>query len=251
MRPLILISNDDGYTAKGINFLIETLRPHADLFVMAPDGPRSGGSCAITSASPLRYRKIREEEGLCIYACTGTPADCIKVALNECLTRKPDLVIGGINHGDNSAVNAHYSGTMGVCYEGAMAGFPSIAFSLDNHSSEADFTPLHPYLVDITLKVLKAGLPTFSCLNVNFPNTSEFKGVKVCRMGLSRWVKETHKCFHPTTNQPYLWLVGYRENLEPEATDTDIWALENGYVAVTPVTLDVTHYGLLKDLSFE
>lgn len=250
MRPLILISNDDGYTAKGINFLIETLRPHADIFVMAPDGPRSGGSCAITSASPLRYRKIREEEGLTIYACTGTPADCIKVALNECLTRRPDLVLGGINHGDNSAVNAHYSGTMGVCYEGAMAGFPSIAYSLDNHSSEADFTPLRPYLVDITLKVLKEGLPAFSCLNVNFPNAPEFKGVKVCRMGKSRWVKETHKCLHPTTNQPYLWLVGYRENLEPEATDTDIWALENGYVAVTPVTLDVTNYKLLESLSF-
>ena len=250
MRPLILISNDDGYTAKGINFLIEALRPHADIFVMAPDGPRSGGSCAITSASPLRYRKIREEEGLSIYACTGTPADCIKVALNECLTRKPDLVLGGINHGDNSAVNAHYSGTMGVCYEGAMAGFPSVAFSLDNHSSEADFTPLRPYLVDITLKVLKEGLPAFSCLNVNFPNAPEFKGVKVCRMGKSRWVKETHKCLHPTTNQPYLWLVGYRENLEPEATDTDIWALENGYVAVTPVTLDVTNYKLLESLSF-
>ena len=251
MRPLILISNDDGYTAKGINFLIEALRPHADIFVMAPDGPRSGGSCAITSASPLRYRKIREEEGLTICACTGTPADCIKVALNECLTRKPDLVLGGINHGDNSAVNAHYSGTMGVCYEGAMAGFPAVAFSLDNHSSEADFTPLRPYLVDITLKVLKEGLPAFSCLNVNFPNTPEFKGVKVCRMGKSRWVKETHKCLHPTTNQPYLWLVGYRENLEPEATDTDIWALENNYVAVTPVTLDVTDYQLLKQLSFE
>ncbi len=250
MRPLILISNDDGYTAKGINFLIETLRPHADIFVMAPDGPRSGGSCAITSASPLRYRKIREEEGLTIYACTGTPADCIKVALNECLTRRPDLVLGGINHGDNSAVNAHYSGTMGVCYEGAMAGFPSIAYSLDNHSSEADFTPLRPYLVDITLKVLKEGLPDFSCLNVNFPNLPEFKGVKVCRMGKSRWVKETHKCTHPTTNQPYLWLVGYRENLEPAATDTDIWALENGYVAVTPVTLDVTNYKLLEHLSF-
>ena len=250
MRPLILISNDDGYTAKGINFLIEALRPHADIFVMAPDGPRSGGSCAITSASPLRYRKIREEEGLSIYACTGTPADCIKVALNECLTRKPDLVLGGINHGDNSAVNAHYSGTMGVCYEGAMAGFPSVAFSLDNHSSEADFTPLRPYLADITLKVLKEGLPAFSCLNVNFPNAPEFKGVKVCRMGKSRWVKETHKCLHPTTNQPYLWLVGYRENLEPEATDTDIWALENGYVAVTPVTLDVTNYKLLESLSF-
>ncbi|MBR4296761.1 MAG: 5'/3'-nucleotidase SurE [Bacteroidaceae bacterium] len=251
MRPLILISNDDGYTAKGINFLIETLRPYADLYVMAPDGPRSGGSCAITSSVPLRYRTIQEDEGLTICACSGTPADCIKVALNDALTRTPDLVIGGINHGDNSAVNAHYSGTMGVCMEGAMSGFPSIAFSLDNHSSNADFTPLKSYIIDITLKVLKEGLPPFTCLNANFPNTTEFKGVKVCRMGISRWVKETNKCFHPTTKQPYLWLVGNRENLEPEATDTDIWALENNYVAVTPVTLDVTDYGLLKKLSFE
>ena len=132
-----------------------------------------------------------------------------------------------------------------------MAGFPSIAFSLDNHSSEADFAPLKSYLVDITLKVLREGLPPFTCLNVNFPNTPEFNGIKVCRMGKSRWAKETHKCFHPTTKQPYLWLVGYRENLEPDAHDTDIWALENNYVAVTPVTLDVTDYGLLKTLSFE
>lgn len=251
MRPLILISNDDGYTAKGINFLIEILRPYADLYVMAPDGPRSGGSCAITSSVPLRYRTIKEEEGLTICACTGTPADCVKVALNDAMTRRPDMVIGGINHGDNSAVNAHYSGTMGVCYEGAMSGFPSIAFSLDNHSSDADFTPLKSYIVDITLKVLKEGLPHFTCLNVNFPNTAEFKGIKVCRMGISRWVKETNKCFHPTTKQPYLWLVGNRENLEPEATDTDIWALENNYVAVTPVTLDVTDYTLLKSFSFD
>lgn len=250
MRPLILISNDDGVTAKGINFLVEVLRPYADIFVMAPDGPRSGGSCAITSTVPLRYAKLHEEEGLTICSCTGTPVDCVKVAVNEALQRMPDMVIGGINHGDNSAVNAHYSGTMGVCYEGAMQGVPSIAFSLDDHSANADFTPLKSAIVEITLKVLKEGLPAFTCLNVNFPKCVEFKGIKVCRMGISRWTKETRACTHPSTGKPYIWLVGNRENLEPQATDTDIWALEHGYVAVTPVTLDCTDYALFNQLKF-
>lgn len=250
MRPLILISNDDGVTAKGINFLIETLRGIADLFVVAPDGPRSGGSCAITSTVPLRYFKLREEEGLIVYSCTGTPVDCVKVAMNELLTRKPDLVLGGVNHGDNSAVNAHYSGTMGVCYEGAMQGVPSVAFSLDDHSSNADFSPLCDIVQIVVRKVLKDGLPRFSCLNVNFPKMQQFKGIRVCKMAESCWVKETHSCNHPSTGRPYVWLVGNRENLEPENTETDIWALEHGYVAVTPVTLDCTHYDLLESLKF-
>lgn len=248
MRPLILISNDDGVTAKGINFLIDVLRPHADLFVMAPDGPRSGGSCAITSTVPLRFAVVREEEGLTVCSCTGTPVDCVKVAVNEVMQRKPDLVIGGINHGDNSAVNAHYSGTMGVCYEGAMQGVPAVAFSLDNHSANADFEPLRQSLVDIVLKVLEHGLPPFTCLNVNYPLGETFKGIKVCRMARSRWCNETHRCQHPSTGKPYVWLVGNRVNLEPEATDTDIWAMEHGFVAVTPVTLDCTDYELFRNL---
>jgi 5'-nucleotidase len=250
MRPLILISNDDGVTAKGINFLIDTLRGWADLFVVAPDGPRSGGSCAITSTVPLRYTRLSSEPGLTVYSCTGTPVDCVKVAMNELMDRKPDLVLGGINHGDNSAVNAHYSGTMGVCYEGAMQGIPSVAFSLDDHSSNANFEPLAQAVEVITRRVLQDGLPLFTCLNVNFPKASTFNGIKVCRMAKSRWVKETHACEHPTTGRPYVWLVGNRENLEPAEVDTDIWAMEHGYVAVTPVTLDCTHYGLFESLKF-
>lgn len=250
MRPYILISNDDGVSARGINFLVDTLRPYADILVVAPDGPRSGGSCAITTTVPLRYTLLHKEDGLTVYSCTGTPVDCVKVAINELIERTPTVVIGGINHGDNSAVNAHYSGTMGVAYEGAMQGIPSIAFSLDDHSSNADFTPLVAAIVEITMKVVNEGLPMFSCLNVNFPVRKEFKGIRVCRMTKSRWTKETKSCLHPTTGKPYVWLVGNRENMEPEAEDTDIWAMANGYVAVMPVTLDCTDYGLMKTLKF-
>ena len=151
-KPYLIISNDDGYTAGGINFLIETLRPLANLLVVAPDQPRSGQGCAFTPTAPLRVKLIREEEGLRIYACNGTPVDCVKIAVNELMERQPDLIIGGINHGDNASVNAHYSGTMGVATEAALQGFPSIAFSLCNHSANADFTPLRPYLIDMTFK---------------------------------------------------------------------------------------------------
>ena len=247
MRPLLLISNDDGVQAPGINFLIETLRPHADLLVMAPDSARSGFSCSITSEHPLTFRVLREEEGLTVCACSGTPVDCVKMALNVFPDRKPDLVIGGINHGDNSSVNAHYSGTMGVAIEGALQGYPSVAFSLCNHSMNADFSPLAPYLVDFTLKTLETGLPPFTCLNINFPNTPQFKGVKVCRMAHSRWQKEVQRREHPW-GKPYYWLVGENVDFEPEAEDTDHWALNHGYIAITPTQLDVTAVELMEKL---
>lgn len=158
-KPFILISNDDGVQARGINFLIETLHPVADLLVVAPDGPRSGGACSITSAQPLRYSVLRQEPGLTVCSCTGTPVDCVKLALNVFRDRRPDLVVGGINHGDNSSVNSHYSGTMGVVTEGALQGYPAIAFSLCDHSPAADFTPLAPYLVDLVFKAIAVGLP--------------------------------------------------------------------------------------------
>lgn len=246
-KPYLLISNDDGYAAKGINFLIETLRPIADILVVAPDSPRSGMGCAITPNHPLTCKLIKSEEGLKIYSCNGTPVDCIKLAVNELLERQPDLIIGGINHGDNSSVNAHYSGTMGVATEGALQGFPSIAFSLCDHSPEADFTPLKPYLVDFVFKSIAAGLPPFTCLNINFPKLKKFKGVKVCRMAKSRWTKEIAKRKHPYAGN-YYWLVGETLELEPQATDTDRWALENGYVAITPTRLDVSDYHLIEVL---
>ena len=247
MRPYLLLSNDDGVQAPGLNFLIETLRPYADLLVMAPDSARSGFSCSITAAHPLTYRVLRREEGLTVCACSGTPTDCVKMALNLFPDRKPDLVVGGINHGDNSSVNAHYSGTMGVAIEGALQGYPSVAFSLCDHREDADFSPLRPYLVDFMFKAIAVGLPPFTCLNINFPLAPRFKGVKVCRMARSRWQKEVEHRRHPW-GADYYWLVGENVELEPEATDTDRWALAHGYMAVTPTQLDVTARELMEVL---
>ncbi len=247
MRPYVLISNDDGVDAPGINFLIDTLRPVADILVMAPDSARSGFSCSITSAHPITYKVLRKEEGLTVCSCSGTPTDCVKMALNLFKEREFDLVIGGINHGDNSSVNAHYSGTMGVAIEGALQGYPSIAFSLCDHRTDADFAPLRPYLVDLMFKAIAAGLPPFTCLNVNFPLAPKFKGVKVCRMAKSRWQNEVEHRTHPYGGD-YYWLVGECRELEPQATDTDRWALANGYVAITPTQLDVTAYALVDAL---
>lgn len=247
MRPYLLLSNDDGIQAPGLRFLIDALRPYADLLVMAPDSPRSGFSCSITSAHPIRFHKLQEEEGLTLCSCSGTPADCVKMALNLFPERRPDLIVGGINHGDNSSVNAHYSGTMGVAIEGALQGYPSVAFSLCDHREEADFGPLRPYLVDFMFKAIAMGLPAFTCLNINFPQAEKFKGVKVCRMARSRWQKEVARREHPYGGE-YFWLVGECEELEPEADDTDRWALAHGYVAVTPTQLDMTAYGLVDVL---
>lgn len=247
MRPYLLISNDDGVNAPGIQFLIDTLRPCADLLVMAPDSARSGYSCSFTAAMPLTYKVLRREEGLTVCSCSGTPADCVKMALNLFPERKPDLVVGGINHGDNSSVNAHYSGTMGVVIEGALQGYPSIAFSLCDFREDADFTPLRPYLIDFVFKTIAMALPPFTCLNVNFPKAAKFRGVKVCRMARSRWQKEVEPCSHPYGGR-YYWLAGESVELEPEAIDTDRWALAHDYVAVTPTQLDLTATELVNVL---
>lgn len=246
-KPYLLISNDDGIQAKGINFLIDTLSPVADLLVVAPDSPRSGASCSITSAQPLRLNLLRKEDGLTVCSCSGTPTDCVKMALNLFTKRKPDLVVGGINHGDNSSVNTHYSGTMGVATEGALQGYPSIAFSLCDHRDDADFSPLAPYLVDLVFKTIAVGLPPFTCLNVNFPKREKFEGVRICRMAKSRWQNEVVRRKHPYGGK-YYWLAGDCVELEPEASDTDRWALAHGYVAITPTQLDLTATGLVDIL---
>lgn len=244
-QPYLLISNDDGVTAKGINFLIDTLRPIARLLVVAPDSARSGMGCAITSTQPITYKLLKDEPGLQVYSCSGTPVDCIKLALNDLIDGRPDLIIGGINHGDNSSVNSHYSGTMGVATEGALQGYPSVAFSLCDHSANADFTPLRPYLIDFVFKAIAIGMPEFTCLNINFPKTEKFEGIRICRMAKSRWTNETEHRKHPHGSD-YFWLVGECEELEPEAEDTDRWALAHHYIAVTPTQLDTTATALMQ-----
>lgn len=247
-RHLILISNDDGYQAKGINSLVDMLRPLADILVCAPDGPRSGYSCAFSAEVPLRLHLRRKEPGVEVWSCNGTPVDCVKMALDNLTDRTPDMVVGGINHGDNSSVNSHYSGTMGVVLEGCMKYLPSVAFSLCDHSEDADFEPLRPLVTAITRRVLSEGLPQGVCLNVNFPLLSTpYKGVRVCRMAFGRWVDETER-HHHTRGYDYWWMVGRYDADEPDAEDTDRWALNHGYVAITPTQIDVTAYQAIEQL---
>ena len=247
-KPFILISNDDGYQSGGIRQLVEFLSDMADILVCAPDGGRSGYSCAF-SAVPTLYLKKRDSYfGAEVWSCSGTPVDCVKLALDQLSGgRKPDIVIGGINHGDNSTVNNHYSGTMGVAMEGCMKYIPSIAFSTCDYNPNADLSALRPYIRKIVKRVFEEGLPKGICLNVNFPVAEEFKGIKVCRMGYGSWINEVVKCKHPRGND-YYWLVGNYRDDEPGATDNDRWALHNGYVAVTPTTMDVTAYEMMDKM---
>ena len=247
-RPLLLISNDDGYQAKGINDLVEMLSDIANIVVCAPEDARSGYSCAFSATTPLRLNCREKRPGVEIWSCNGTPVDCVKLALAEIVPRKPDMVIGGINHGDNGSVNTHYSGTMGVTLEGCMKYIPSVAFSLCDHSDDANFEPLRPLIRTITQKVLAEGLPKGVCLNVNFPLLTSYKGVKVCRMGRGTWCNEVKKCHHPR-GYDYWWMVGSYQNDEPQAEDTDRWALDHGYVAITPTRIDVTAYDSFKELT--
>lgn len=245
-RPLILVSNDDGYKAKGINSLLEVLKEFGDVIAVAPHTGRSGKGCSITSEVPIKVWKVREEDGLQVYACTGTPCDCVKVACHAITPRTPSLVVGGINHGDNSAVNAHYSGTMGVVLEGCMKGIPSIAFSHCSHSEDADFAPTLPYIRRIVSEVLKRGLPTGSCLNVNFPDSPSYAGVKVCRQAMGTWVNEWESHRHPRGGE-WWWLTGEFERHDSDE-DADRIALDNNYVTITPTKIDFTDYTLLGDM---
>ena len=246
-RPLLLISNDDGYQAKGINCLIKMLSDYGDIIVCAPESACSGFSCAFSATTPLRLRLREKRDGVEVWSCNGTPVDCVKMALAEIVPRKPDMVIGGINHGDNASVNAHYSGTMGVTIEGCMKYIPSVAFSLCDHHEDADFEPLRPLIRAITQKVLQEGLPIGTCLNVNFPLVETYKGVRVCRMAKGTWGNEVTKCHHPR-GYDYWWMVGHFTNDEPEAEDTDNWALTHGYVAITPTQIDVTAYSAMDTI---
>lgn len=245
-RPLILVSNDDGYKAQGINALIEILAEFGDVIAVAPHTGRSGKGCAITSETPLKVTKVSEKPGIEIYSCTGTPCDCVKLACHAITPRRPDLVVGGINHGDNSAVNAHYSGTMGVVFEGCMKDIPSIAFSHCSHSAEIDFTPTFPVIRNIVTEVLKRGLPKGSCLNVNFPDAKEYAGVKICRQAMGCWINEWEAHDHPRGGK-WWWLTGEFQTNETDC-DADRIALENNFVTITPTKIDVTDYALMESM---
>lgn len=245
--PLILISNDDGYNSKGILALIDAVRGLGEIVVMAPDGPRSGAAGAITTQQPLRVDKIEESERLTMYKCSGTPVDCTKLALHGYVPRTPDIILSGINHGDNSSVNVHYSGTMGVVIEGCLKGIPSVGFSLCEHDANADFTPCLPIVRDISERVIREGLPQDVCLNVNFPKVERLKGVRVCRQTRGTWLGEFEECRH-SKGSAYYWMTGEYHNFESGVEGTDHWALDNGFAAITPTHIDVTAYEAMSVL---
>lgn len=245
-RPLILISNDDGVEAQGIQVLTSLMQRLGDVIVVAPDGPRSASSCSISPISTITITPIREEEGLKIYRCSGTPTDCVKLALDGLLDRRPDLVVSGINHGDNASVSVQYSGTVGAVLEACMKNVPAIAFSLKTKEQQCDFRPYEETIVKIARYVLENGLPDDVLLNVNFPEVEALKGTKVCRLSRGRWMKEMVK-----VGEGEFRLSGYFQNLEPEAEDTDYWALDHGFASVTPIQLDITAHGFLERLKSE
>lgn len=246
MKPLILISNDDGYHAKGINQLIEMLNGIGDIIVCAPESARSGYSRAFsTTVLSLKHRKHIEGKNntsIDIWSCSGTPVDCVKMAYAKICPRKADIVIGGINHGDNASTNSHYSGTVGIVMEGALKRIPSIAFSLCDYDDDADFTPMNDLVCSMVQKVLSEGLPEYVCLNVNVPKEWNGEVKDNCRMAHGHWRNEVEERKHPGTGKPYYWMVGYFQNDEPDAQDTDAWAISHGYAAITALTADQTYH---------
>ncbi len=245
-KPLILITNDDGYHAKGIVSLTEAMKGLGEIVVFAPDSPRSGMSNAISTSNPLRARLIHQEEGLTLYICNGTPVDCVKLALNEFVDRKPDLLVSGINHGSNAGISVLYSGTMGAAIEGCVFEVPSIGFSLCDFMPDADFTATTEVARSLAIKVLEEGLPKGVCLNVNVP-VGKIKGVKVTTQTQGKWVNEYHRS-KDGAGRDVFWMTGNFENWEEENENNDEWALANGYAAIVPVKIDMTAYDFVPEL---
>tara|TARA_B110000003_G_C16614948_1_gene520956 strand:+ start:462 stop:1235 length:774 start_codon:yes stop_codon:yes gene_type:complete len=249
-RPLILVTNDDGISAPGIRNLIRIMNDFGDVIVVAPDGPQSGMGHAITIEATLRCDKVVIDKGPQIeYACSGTPVDCVKLAVNHLIDRKPDLLVSGVNHGSNSSINVIYSGTMSAAVEGALEGMPAIGFSLLDYAHNSDFTEAEIYIRKVTESVLKNGMDRGVCLNVNIPKIKDesIKGIKVCRQANANWEEEFEERVDPK-GRTYYWLTGKFVNYD-KGTDTDEWALANHYVSVVPVQFDVTAYPSISTLN--
>ncbi len=249
-KPLILVTNDDGITAPGIRALIEVMKTIGDVVVVAPDSPQSAMGHAITINSTLHCNKIQVADGdQPEYSCSGTPADCVKLAVNELLDRKPDLCVSGINHGSNSSINVIYSGTMSAAMEAGIEGIPAIGFSLLDYRWGADFDAIKNFVKQITLEALNKKIPEGVVLNVNFPKLqeAEIKGVKICRQAKAYWVEEFDKRTNPQ-GRDYYWLTGKFIN-EDKGQDTDEWALANGYISVVPTQFDLTAHHSIQQLN--
>jgi 5'-nucleotidase len=250
-KPLILVTNDDGITAPGIRALIEVMNTIGDVVVVAPDAPQSAMGHAITINDILYCNKVKVAAGQpqTEYSCSGTPVDCVKLAVNELLHRKPDLCVSGVNHGSNSSINVIYSGTMSAAVEAGTIGIPAIGFSLLDYSLEANFEPAKKYIELMVRQCLDNGLPEGVVLNVNFPklSTSKIKGIKVCRQANAHWEEKFDKRTNPL-GRDYYWLTGEFINKD-KGEDTDEWALEHGYISVVPVQYDLTAHHAIQTIN--
>ena len=245
-RKKILITNDDGIKAKGINELINIAKEFGDVTVVAPNTSRSGMSSAITVELPIRLKLVEESDGITRYSCTGTPVDCVKIAFDQVLDEKPDLILSGINHGSNSSVSVHYSGTMGATLEGCIHEVTSIGFSLSDYHHNADFQPMAPYIRKIIENALEKGLPIGTCLNINAPK-GDIKGVEFCRQGYGRWVEEFEKRTDPHSSD-YYWITGYYKNMDTGSKDSDNHVLSESKISIVPIKVDMTDYQALSSL---
>jgi 5'-nucleotidase len=245
-EPVILVTNDDGVTAPGIRHLVEAVRDFGKVVVVAPDRPQSGMGHAITIGSPLRLHRVRLFDGVESWSCSGTPVDCVKIAVDKVLHRKPDICLSGINHGANHSINVIYSGTMSAAIEASIENIPSIGFSLMNLSLEADFTAARAYARRIVDSVLSTPADSHLCLNVNIPNVPEelLRGIRVCRQAHAKYQEEFKERVDPA-GRKYYWLTGEFMNHD-KGEDTDVWALENNYVSVVPVQFDLTSHERLE-----
>ncbi len=248
--PLILVTNDDGITAPGIAATVEVMKKLGKVVVVAPDSPQSGMGHAITINKPLRLDKNHQfGDEVESYQCSGTPADCVKLAVDKVLHRKPDLLVSGVNHGSNSSINVIYSGTMSAAVEGAIEGITAIGFSLLDYSWDADFTASKDVMHKVASNVIEHGLPDDTLLNVNIPKGSQedLKGIKICRQARAKWVEEFDQREDPY-GRNYFWLTGKFNNMD-KGEDTDEWALANNYVSVVPVQFDLTAHHAIGTLN--
>ncbi|MDC6470742.1 5'/3'-nucleotidase SurE [Flavobacteriales bacterium] len=245
---LILITNDDGYSSKGIKALINAVKNLGKILIVAPDSPQSGMGHAISVNKPIRCYKTNFFDSVEAYCCTGTPVDCIKMGLYLLKNKKPDLILSGINHGSNVSTNILYSGTMSAAVEGALSGIPSVGYSLTDYSDDADFQYSEKIVQIISKKVIKEGLKKGTCLNVNIPNIKEnqIKGIKVCRQGRAFW-DDTFDHRKDPLGKDYYWLTGSFSSKE-QAIDTDINYLENNYVTIVPTQFDMTCHDSVDEL---
>lgn len=239
-RPLIFVTNDDGFTAKGIRSLFDAVKDLGDVVLIAPDSPQSGTGHAITIHDPLRLNKINDFGIEHSYSCTGTPVDCVKLGVYEVMHRKPDILVSGINHGANTSTNVLYSGTMSAAVEGAMERIPSVGFSLDSFDQDADFSLCQDVVRTVVKTVLEKGMPSGICLNVNIPDIpkEQFQGLKVCKQAHAYWADRFDKR-QDQFGKTYYWLTGDFIN-EDQKEHTDLYWMARNYASVVPTKFDLT-----------